>query len=837
MQTILHEFRYALRQLRKSPGFATVAILTLALGIGANIAVFSVTNAVLLNPSGIPHADGLVALRAHYQTPPDLGNISMSPPDFADAAEGKSIFSSAAIMQGSSYNFSHENANPELLKGARVSSGYFDVFGVRPYLGRVFTPEEDVPGAEREVILAFDTWKKRFGSDPNIVGQTLTLNQQSYRIVGVMGPEFNWPNQAEIWAPIALPPSRYHDRDYRYNEYLFAVGRLRPGVSLQQANAYLSIKAQENIASEGEKSYGRISGWGMFAMPLTEFIGGNLRKPLTMLLIAVGMVLLIACANIAGLQIARASARQRELAIRVALGAQRVRLLRQALVESIVLTVAGVVLGFVIALSATPLMLHSLPRVLGTQIRPSFGGAVFVFVSGIAVLCSLLCGLVPAWQRTQPGWFNALQEGGRSGSTGTVSQRTRSALVVAQVALSLILLAGAGLLLSSLQALERVETGFQPSGLLSAVFTLPPSIYGPGPITPPDPTDKEAAAKATTAAQNASDAKVAAFLTAVQERLRSIPGVSDAALADSLPFDNNGGSASFFVKGQPLAANQPPPHGNIHVVSPDYFATLRVPMVMGRDFASQDRQGTELVAIVDTVLARQYWPGGNPIGEHIGFDSKGPWYTIVGMVGHARASSLESDTNEGFYYLNAAQGPQLSNSIVVRSSRSPESLAGEVAAAVRSVDSSIPIFDVKPMEQRVNESLVGRRFVVLLLTTFAGLALLLAALGLYGVISYSVRLRTRELGVRMALGAQRGQVMQMVLLQGMKLAAIGLIVGALFAAALGRVFASLLFNVGVLHALPWLVAAMILLATVLLASFLPARRAATIEPMKALRTE
>ncbi len=253
MSTILHEFRYALRQLRKSPGFALVAILTLALGIGANIAVFSVTNAVLLNPSGIPHADGLVALRARYQDPPDLNNISMSAPDFADAADGKDIFSSAAIMQPGSYNFSRENNNPELLNGARVSSGYFDTFQARPYLGRVFAPEEDVPGANHEMVLSYRAWKKRFGGDPNIVGQTLVLNQQSYRVLGVMGPDFNWPNQAELWTPIALPPARFHDQNYRYNENLFAVGRLRPGVTLQQANTYLERKAQENIASEGEQ--------------------------------------------------------------------------------------------------------------------------------------------------------------------------------------------------------------------------------------------------------------------------------------------------------------------------------------------------------------------------------------------------------------------------------------------------------------------------------------------------------------------------------------------------------------------------------------------------------
>ncbi len=844
MQTILQEIRFALRQLRKSPGFAAVSVLTLALGIGANIAVFSVTNAVLLNPSGIPHASGLVALRARYNAMPDLNNISVSAPDFGDAADGKNIFSSGAVMQPGSFNYARENSNPELLNGAQVSSGWFDTFDVRPYLGRVFTPEEDQPGAGNEAVLSYRAWQKRFGSDRNIVGQTLTLNNQAFRVVGVMGPAFNWPNQAELWVPIALPPAQYHDANFRHNENLFAVARLRPGVTLQQANAYLDRKAQENIAAEGTNSFSRASGWGMFSMPLTEFIGGNLRKPLTMLLIAVGMVLLIACANIAGLQMARASARERDLAIRVALGARRVRLLRQALVESIVLTVAGVALGLVVSKATVPLLLRYLPDMLGTQIQPSFRGPVFLFVTGIAVLCSLLCGVVPAWQRTQPGWFNALQEGGRSGTGSIMHQRARSSLVVAQIALSLLLLTGAGLLLTSLKALEQVETGFQPSGVLSARFSLPQSVYG---VTPPvtsasavkDAAAKEAAAKEAAAAQDASDAKVAAFYRALQDRLQSIPGVKSASLADSVPFDNQGGSSSFFIQGRPAGPGDPGPHGNVRVVSPGYFSTLAVPLMMGREFAPQDHQGTERVAVVDTILARQYWPGKNPIGEHIGFNDrvKGPWCTIVGVVAHARATSLESDTNEGFYYIDTAQYPQLSTGIVARSTRSPADLKGDLAAAVRSVDSSVPIYDVKTMEQRVDESLIGRRFVVLLLTTFAGLALLLAALGLYGVISYSVRMRTRELGVRMALGAQRGTVMQLVLLQGLRLAVAGVILGMLAALAASRIFSSLLFKVGMLNPLPWMAAMAMLVATVLLATYLPARRAASIEPMQALRTE
>jgi predicted permease len=814
MQTFLYELRYALRQLRRSTGFALVSVLTLALGIGANIAVFSVTNAVLLNPSGIPHPDGLLALRVRYRSIPDLSSIIMSPPDFVDAAAGKAIFQSAALMQADSLNFSRDNAPPERLRGAKVTPDYFSVFEARPYLGRVFLPEEDQPNAGREAVLAYRTWQGQFGSDPNIVGRTLTLNQQSYRVIGVMGPNFNWPNEVEMWVPLALPPGQYHDSKYRYSENYFGVARLRPGVSLNQANAYLEHKAQENIASEGGQSFGRASGWGMFAVPLNEMTGGSLRKPLTLLLVAVGIVLLIACANIVGLQMARSSARQRELAVRVALGASRVNLVRQALIESIVLTAAGAILGFAVAALAAPLLVRGLPSILGSQIRPTLDGPVLVFLTVVAVVCSLVCGVVPAWTRTQPSWFNALQEGGRSGGTSVGSQRARSSLVVAQVALSLLLLAGAGLLLSSLRALQKVDTGFDPEQLLSARVSLPPTVYE-------------------------NDAKQAAFYTALEAQLRTVAGVKSAAISDSVPFDDQGGSSSFFIEGRLSGPNDPGPHGNVKIVSPGYLNTLRIPMAMGRDFGAEDHTNSERVAVIDTVLAHQYWPGKNPIGEHIGFDDrvKGPWYRIVGVAAHARTSSLESDTNEGFYYILLTQSPVPSATIVARSPRSAADLSSDLAAAVRSGDSSIPIYDVKTMEQRVNESLIGRRFVVLLLTTFAGLALLLAALGLYGVISYSVRLRTRELGVRLALGAQRAGVLRLILLQGLRLAAVGIVCGALAALALGRIFASLLFQVGVLDALPWIIAIGVLLAVVLLATFLPARRAASIEPMQALRSE
>ena len=811
---MINEFKYAIRQLAKSPGFALVSVLTLALGIGANIAVFSVTNAILLNPSGIPHAANLVALRAHYGALSDLASISLSAPDYGDAANGKEIFSAAAVMNARGFNFSRENANPELLNGAQVSAGYFDVFEVRPALGRVFTAEEDQPGAAPVVVLSHDTWKQRFGSDPGIIGRSLILNQQSYKVIGVMGSEFKWPNQAELWVPIALPPARYHDKEYRYNENLFGVARLRPGVTLQQANVYLNMKAEQNIASEGTGSYGRVSGWGMFSVPLAEFIGGSLRKQLSVLLGAVGLVLLIACANIAGLQMARATARQRDQAVRVALGASRWKLIQQALTESIVLTIAGLALGFLVAYAVAPLLLRGLPPMLADHLQLSFRGPVLLFVVVIAVFCSLLCGVVPAWHRTQPGWFNALAESGRSGTSGKVSQLARSWLVIIQVAISLMLLAGAGLLFSSLQAVESVETGFQPFGVVSARFSLPRTVYE-------------------------KDEKQAAFLSSLEDHLRSIPGVTSTAIVDSPPFGNDGGMSSFYIQGRPRASNDPGPHGSIRQISPGYFSTLRIPVLQGREFTDEDRQNTEQVAIVDEVLARQYWPGQSPLGQHIAFNdpNKGPWYTIVGLTSHARASSLESDTNEGFYYLALAQSPSPTAAVMARSTRPAESVATDLAAAVRAVDSSVPIYDVKTMEERVNDSLTGRKFVVILMGVFAVLALLLSAVGLYGVISYSVRLRTRELGVRMALGAQRGRVLQLVLMQGLRMAALGVVLGLVMAAVLGRVFSSLLFKISMLHVVPWAAATAVLVATVLLATYLPARRAASIEPMKALRIE
>ncbi|HSS96283.1 MAG TPA: ABC transporter permease [Terriglobales bacterium] len=812
MQNMMQDFRYALRQLRKSPSFTLAAVLTLALGIGANLAVFSVMNAVLLNPSGIPHPDHVVAVRATYAMG-DLKNINISPPDFGDAVLGTNTFTSAAVMTNANFNYNPDGVTPVRLIGAKVSWQWFDVFWAKPHLGRIFRAEEDQPNADHEVVLSYTAWKQRFGSDPSIVGRSIQLNQQSYQVIGVMGPDFAWPNQAELWVPLALPSGQYFDRNYRYNEYLFSVARLKSGITLEQANAYLKLQASREIESEGQNSYGRVAGWGMFCMPLVDFVAGNLRKPLLILLAAVATVLLIACANIAGLQLARASARQRAVSVQIALGVSRARLVQQALMESFLLSFAGLAVGIALAFVLIPGLMLFAPTALMQNIQTHVDGQLLLFAGIIATFCALICSVAPAWHATHSRWFQALQEGGRSETSSRSRQLVRSTLVVVEIGLAMLLLSGAGLLLRSMEHLQQVETGFDAKGLMSALLSLPQSAYK-------------------------TDEQQAAFLTALEQQLKSSPGIANAAIIDALPFTNSGGSASFTIKGRTLAPNDSGPHGNVRRVSPDYFSTMRIPVVRGRAFEATDRANTEKVVVIDETLARAYWPGQDPLGEHISYRDDAPPATIVGIVKHARATSLEADTSEGFYYFPLAQDPGTSVAIAVRASNgNPNSITSALASAVRAIDPSQPIYDIKTMEDRVNDSLIGRRFLVVMLSVFAGLALLLAAVGLYGVISYSVKLRTRELGVRMTLGASRTDVLRLILSNGIKLAAAGLALGLVSTFVFGQALSSLLYGVGLFNPLTLIVTALLLSGAVLMASYLPARRAAKVDPMVALRYE
>ncbi|MGH9642486.1 MAG: ABC transporter permease, partial [Terriglobales bacterium] len=537
-------------------------MLTLALGIGANVAVFCVINAALLNPSGVPHPDQIVAVCAKYNLG-DLKNISISPTDFGDAVVAKDIFTSAAVMRRANFNYTASGTRPERLTGAAVSWQWFDVFWTRPYLGRVFRLEEDQPGANHEAVLSYLTWKHRFGGDPGIIGRTLLLNQESYQVIGVAAPDFNWPNQAELWVPLALPPGAYFDNKNRHNEYLFSAARLRPGVTSAQANSFLALKSSQVAAAEGENGFSKASGWGMFCMPLVDFVAGDLRKPLFLLLAAVLSVLLIACANIAGLQLARTSGKQREVSIQIALGVTRSRLIRSAFLESLLLAVAGVALGLLIAWASIPLLLLLAPSTIAQNITIHIGWPILLFLIAVGTACVLLCGVAPAWQMTHSRWFQALQESGRSETSSRARQRMRSGLVIAEIGMAMCLLVGAGLLVRSLQQVQQLETGFNPAGLMSASLSLPPTIYK-------------------------TDEQKAAFFAAVEDQLKNEPAIVSAAFADSLPFSNGGGAASFSIKGRTVAPSDPGPHGNIHVISSEYFTTLGIPLLRGRFFTPQD---------------------------------------------------------------------------------------------------------------------------------------------------------------------------------------------------------------------------------------------------------
>jgi predicted permease len=810
MNGLLQDLRYALRQLRKSPGFTFASILTLALGIGATLAVFSVMNAVMLNPSGIPHPKDVVALRAKYAFG-DLANISISTTDFGDAASAKNIFASAAVLAGQDFNYTSGDSIPQRLSGAMVSWQWFDVFWAHPYLGRVFRPEEDQPKANHEVILSYRAWRKRFGGDSSIIGRKLLLDQEPYEVVGVMGPDFAWPNQAELWIPIGLPPGSYFDPQVRHNEYLFGAARLRPGITLAQANAYLATRSAQ--VATAEKLPINV-GWGMFCMPLISFVTGDLREPLFILLAAVGAILLIVCANIAGLQLARASGRQREFSIQIALGAGSHRVQRQALTEGLCLALAGGAIGLVLAKGIVPLLLLLAPAHVLLNISVRMDGTVILFLIALTSFCALLCGVAPAWQLTRGNWFQALQEGGRSEGAGRGRQRFRSELVIAEIAMAMVLLLASGLLVRSLAKLEQVKTGFDPSGLMSAELSLPDTTYK-------------------------TDAQQAAFYRALEERLQEIPGVTHAAISNALPFTNAGGSGSFKIEGQTLPPNDPGPHGNKRSVSPDYFAALRIPLLRGRVFSPQDRAETEPVCVIDDTLARRYWPGTDPIGQHITLfgSAQAHWMTVVGIVGHAKTSSLQSDTSEGFYYMPLAQSPQDFAGIVVRTDGNPASMSDAMRAAVSAVDPSEALYDFKTMQERVDESLTGQRFLVILLSVFAGLALALAALGVYGIISYTVQLRDRELGVRLALGADRGDLFRLILGQGFRFACIGFALGLLATLLLGRILSSLLYGTSLFNPVTLFAASAVLAATILFACYIPARRAAKVDPMVALRYE
>jgi predicted permease len=816
---LAQDFRYSLRVLAKNPGFATVAVLTLALGIGANTAIFSMINALFLHTPGMTDPARLVVVRVKYEKM-NLPNINVSAPDYVDARDSTQIFSSVAAAEPSDLLYAN-GENTQQLRTARVTWQWFPTFGQRAMLGRSFLQQEDQAGAERVVVLSYKTWRDVFGGDPAIIGKHVKLSDAQYRIIGVAGPDFDHPMQSQLWVPMARPPADYAP-DNRFNESWLAVARLAPGVNVNQAQAWMQVLTQRLIdtAAAANHTYPRDARWSMFVEPISEFLYGSVRTPMLVLLGAVGFVLLICCANVAGLMLAKASGRARELAVRTALGARRSHLVRQVLVESLFMVAAGIVAGIGLAW----LVVRVVP-----QLAPQFGVSAFIagssnvgvlvkldlyvllFSVGVGLFSALVFALAPAWSIASSRNMSFLKESGRSSSAGRGRQRVRSLLVVSEVGMALVLLVGAGLMLQSLAKLEQIAPGFDPRGVMTAAVTLSPDAYK-------------------------NDERQITFYENLTRRLAQQPGVESAAVAFGMPFSGFQGGSSFTIKEKPVGPGDPGPHSDLAAISPDYFRALRIPMKSGRAFSNEDRANAPAVAIIDETLARQYWPGENPLGQHI--RRGGPWATIVGVVAHTNRSELQSDSGKGLAYYPIFQHPIPMAHVLLRTTGDAAAMASTIRSTLHEVDpSEAAAYEFKPMQERVMESLGPRRFAIDLLGVFAGIALILAALGLYGVVSYAVAQRTQEIGIRMALGARVAQVLAMVIGQGMRLVAFGVGVGLLLALVCVRLLKTELFQVSAFDPMTFAAMALVLGAVTLVASYVPARRATKVNPVEALRYE
>lgn len=808
---MLSDFRYALRQLTKSRAFAVITILTLALCIGANSAIFSVVNAVLLKPYPWPGSDRLVYV---YNTYPLMGlpNAGVSIPDYRDRREGVRGFEDSAIYHSVSFNLA-DAGKAERVSALRASPSLFSTLQIGPLVGRVFGREEAQPGNDKVVVLSHAFWQSRLAGDPAVVGRTIRLNSEPYTVLGVMPPDFYFPSpRVQMWVPFAFTPEQLSDRE-RGHEYSTMIARLRAGADFAGVQRELdAIQARNAEQIPGEAQFWKDVGFG----GRTEgFLAHNVREIRGMLwLVQAGVVaaLLIGCANVASLLLARALARERELAIRSALGAGQGRLVKLLLTESLVLFGLGGALGLGVALlgirGLSAVWLENLPRAYGVQLDAT--------VFGFTLLCALVTGVVfgaiPAWSACRSDAAGALKESGDRASGGRRTQRLRATLVVSEIALAVMLLATAILLVKSVQRLQGQNPGFVAENVLSAKLTLAGPAYA-------DPAQRVATCER------------------LLERVRTLPGVTHAAITSSLPFGGSWSQSSYRIEGYTPPAGQPQPHGFRISVTPDYFRALGIPLLRGRTFTTQDDARAAGVVVIDRVLAERYWPGSDPVGQVIlGGDGPGDKrWTIIGVVAAAKNQSLENPVTKETLYYSLAQSPDAYATLVVKTSAAPETLTRLVRAAMAEVDPEQPLFDVKTLTARVDESLVGRKAPMALLSIFGSVALLLASLGVYGVLAFSVVQRTTEFGIRLALGALPRDIAWLVLRQGTILVTAGVTVGLAGYLALSRVVNQLLFGVSAADPVALMLAPLALAGVALAASLLPARRATKVDPMVALR--
>jgi putative ABC transport system permease protein len=801
MDVFFQDLRYSLRMFVKNPGFTAVAVLALMLGIGANTAIFSLLDAVLLRPLALSEPERLVTVWGHHA---EIGRETASLPDFDDWRRQSLSFEGLAAMHGRSLNLTG-SGEPERLRGLGVTSNLLSVLGVHPALGRSFLPEEDRPGAEPVALISDGLWRRRFGADPGVVGRSVMVNGAATTVLGVLPAELPFPRASEMWVPLAMDPAQAGRR----SDFLLVLGRLAPGVSHEAAHSEMA-----GIMRRLEETYPQTNaGWGIEILSLHDYLIGSSRTALWVFAGAVGFVLLIACANVANLMLTRATARSREMAIRTAVGAAPWRIVRQLLTESVLLAFVGAALGVLLAVWSLELLVYLRPEAVPPFAKVGVDLRILGFTLGLTVLTGLLFGMVPALQAARPELSTVLKEGGRSGSAGARRGRLRSGLAAAEIALALVLLVGAGLLLKSFVRLTHVDPGFDPRGILLAQLNLPASSY-------------------------AEDAKLTAFSRGIHERLGALPGAEAAALTSSVPLVG-GAYYSFRIDGEPEPPPQTVQDAESFVVSPGYFGALRIPLLQGRDFdAVLDAEQAPRAAIVSQTLARRYFPDADPIGRRI--STEGPreeaWMTIVGVVGDTRNRGLGEDVYPQLY-APLAQVPRRSMTLVVRTPGDPAALSGAVRAAVAAMDPELPVYGISTMDGVVAESVAGQQFNMLLIGVFGAVALLLASIGIYGVLSYSVAQRTHELGIRMALGAGRREILMLVLRQGMRLALVGVAVGLAASLAVTRVLSGLLYGVAAVDLPTFGSVAALLVAVALLACSLPAWRAMKVSPLAALHEE
>ncbi len=799
MSTFLHDLRFAFRMLVKSPGFTVVAVIALALGVGANTAIFSVVNSALIRPLPFKDPDRLALVWTQKY------NTNVSKAEFVELKNNIQSVEDMAAYSGWSFTLTGLN-EPLQVSGARATAAFFSLLGADAALGRAFAPDEDQPGQDRVIVLSHGFWERRFGSDPNVTGRQVTLDGESHTIIGVMPPSFNFPDgERDIWVPAAINPG--NEDDYTAG-YLTVLARLKPGVSVEQAQAEVS-----SIAQNAREKFPRAPndyGTQAAVRSLRNEIVGDFGLTAFVLLGAVGFVLLIACANVANLQLARMASRQKEIAIRSALGARRSRVIRQLLTESVLLSLVGGAAGLILALWGTSSLVSILPEDTPRLSEVKIDGWVLGFSIAVSLMTGLIFGLAPALQASRPDLNSTLKEGsGRA----TVGGRMRNTLVVAEVALVLILLIGAGLLIKSFWRLQQVDPGFRAEQVLSAQLAPPASKYE-------------------------EDSRKRAFYHEVVNRIQSLPGVEAVGAIHLLPMGKSNWNPGLRIEDHPLPEGSRLSNVDWRLVTSDYFHAMGIPLLKGRFFTESDNEDAPRVTIINEVIATRYWPDEDPIGKRIrsGFEGRN-WVTVVGVVKGVKHHGLDSETRLEMYRPYDQAPFPTSMTVMARTTGDATALAASIRSAVWSIDSDVPVTDIQPMTSVVSKSLSPQRSTMLLLLIFASVAMTLGAVGIYGVISYTVSQRTREIGIRSAMGAQAQDVVRLVVGRGLKLTLAGVVIGIAGAIALTRVMESLLFGVSATDPVTFVAVSLILILVALGACFVPARRATKVDPMVALRYE